>query len=314
MVLLNAAMQRSDGIVVTADGPPVRVPLPELRLADVERWVAELADATTASGTFAAELRRQRVLGELLGWLWDTAVGPVLAALPAELDRVWWLPTGPLGLLPVHAAGHSGEPGALERVVSSYTPTLRTLARARTRRAAGARRQLTVALDRTRGGPTSRCSPTSEPPSAGCRPRWPTPAGPTSPVTPRPTRTPRRSVACTCTTVCCRSPRSAAATCRRHSWRTCRPARPGHAGRRHVDEVIHLASAFQLAGFQHVIASLWPLDDGVAAAAADRFYRLLPDTPSADRAAFALHEVVRELRAEHPNQPHLWASLVHSGP
>ena len=69
-----------------------------------------------------------------------------------------------------------------------------------------------------------------------------------------------------------------------------------------------------LAGFQHVIASLWPLDDDVAAAAADRFYRLLPDTPSADRAAFALHQVVRELRTESPNRPHLWASLIHSGP
>lgn len=63
-----------------------------------------------------------------------------------------------------------------------------------------------------------------------------------------------------------------------------------------------------------MIASLWPLDDEVAADAADRFYSLLPDTPAADQAAFALHQVVRELRAKHPTRPHLWASLIHSGP
>lgn len=88
----------------------------------------------------------------------------------------------------------------------------------------------------------------------------------------------------------------------------------GHVGRRHADESIHLASAFQLAGFRHVVASLWPLDDRVAADAADHFYRLMPNTPAADDTAIALHRVIRHLRAEHPGRPHLWASLVHSGP
>ncbi len=314
MVLLNAAMQRSDGIVVTADGPPVRVPLPELRLADVERWVAELADATTASGTFAAELRRQRVLGELLGRLWDTAVGPVLAALPAELDRVWWLPTGPLGLLPVHAAGHSGEPGALERVVfvvhtdaahagqGPHPPGGRRPASAHGRARPHARRPDLPLLTNERAT-VGRVQAALADASwahfachAATNPDTPSLGGlhlhdgvlPVAEVSRRDLPEAQLAYLSACST--------------------------GHAGRRHVDEVIHLASAFQLAGFQHVIASLWPLDDGVAAAAADRFYRLLPDTPSADRAAFALHEVVRELRAEHPNQPHLWASLVHSGP
>jgi hypothetical protein len=40
----------------------------------------------------------------------------------------------------------------------------------------------------------------------------------------------------------------------------------------------------------------------------------MPDTPSADDAATALHRVIRHLRAEHPGRPHLWASLIHSGP
>jgi CHAT domain-containing protein len=87
----------------------------------------------------------------------------------------------------------------------------------------------------------------------------------------------------------------------------------GHVGWRHADESIHLASAFQLARFRHV-ASLWPLDDLVAAGAADHFYRLMPDTPSADDAAVVLHRVIQHLRAEHTGRPHLWASLIHSGP
>ena len=84
-MLLNAGLQRCDGIIVTADGPPLLVPLPELRLADVEARAAELTEATHDASSFTGELRRQRVLTELLGWLWDTAVEPVLDAV----ERCW---------------------------------------------------------------------------------------------------------------------------------------------------------------------------------------------------------------------------------
>ncbi|TPQ17188.1 CHAT domain-containing protein [Streptomyces sporangiiformans] len=63
-----------------------------------------------------------------------------------------------------------------------------------------------------------------------------------------------------------------------------------------------------------MIAGLWPPNDAVAAAAADRFYRLLATAQDADAAAVALHRVTREPRAEHTERPHLWASLIHSGP
>jgi CHAT domain-containing protein len=69
-----------------------------------------------------------------------------------------------------------------------------------------------------------------------------------------------------------------------------------------------------LAGFRHVIASLWPLNDRIAATAAAAVYRQLPATPTADRAATALHHVTRELRAKNPDRPDLWAALIHSGP
>ncbi|KAK0706616.1 hypothetical protein B0T26DRAFT_727329 [Lasiosphaeria miniovina] len=73
----------------------------------------------------------------MLEWLWDAAVRPILGELgflePPSDDswpRVWWIPTGPLSLLPLHAAGrpfpHSTE-SALDRVVSSYSSSVKAL-------------------------------------------------------------------------------------------------------------------------------------------------------------------------------------------
>ena len=77
---------------------------------------------------------------------------------------------------------------------------------------------------------------------------------------------------------------------------------------------MHLASAFQLAGYRHVVGTLWPIDDTVAARAARRFYRIMGDTPTADGAAAALNQVTREIRDASPTDPSRWAPFIHSGP
>lgn len=338
VVLLNAGRQRSDGIIVTADGPPLAVPLPDLRLADVEARAAELTEATHDAGSFTGELRRQRVLTDLLGWLWDTTVEPVLDALENRLrpedgvlPHVWWMPTGPLGLLPLHAAGHPGGRGALDRVISSYTPTLRTLARAHGRPAATALRRLTVALDRTPGLPDLPATASEAASLHAAHPGMPLLTNDQATAVRVTDALPQASwahFACHAGT----NPDAPSegglhlhdgvlsiAEIGRLNLHEAELAylsacSTGHAGWRHADESIHLASAFQLAGFRHVVASLWPLDDLVAADTADHFYRLMPDTPSAGAAALTLHRVVHHLRAEHPSRPHLWASLIHSGP
>jgi CHAT domain-containing protein/tetratricopeptide (TPR) repeat protein len=319
VVLVNASRRRGDAIVLTA-GRPVHVPLPDLHLADAERYAVRLREATHDSSAITGKLRRQRVLTELLGWLWDSVVGPVLDTV--EEPRVWWLPTGVLGQLPLHAAGHPGQPGALDRVVSSYAPTMRALARSGDREAV-ARRQLVVALARTPGladlpftAAEAAGLPADLPPlvderatvaavraalpvaswahfacHASTNPDAPSEGGlhlhdgvlPIAEVSRLDLPDAELAYLSACST--------------------------GHAGRRHADESIHLASAFQLAGFRHVIASLWPLDDGVAATAADHFYRRVGSVG----AAYALHEVVSELRTEHADRPHLWAPLIHSG-
>ncbi|EMD64887.1 hypothetical protein COCSADRAFT_356084 [Bipolaris sorokiniana ND90Pr] len=84
-----------------------------------------------------------------------------------------------------------------------------------------------------------------------------------------------------------------------------------------VDESIHMASAFQVAGFAHVIGSLWPADDDVCVRMAELFYKSLVTCKStADpnwAVAAALREAVLQIRKEHTNRPGVWALYVHLG-
>ncbi|WP_157848464.1 CHAT domain-containing protein [Streptomyces scopuliridis] len=87
------------------------------------------------------------------------------------------------------------------------------------------------------------------------------------------------------------------------------------------DEAVHLAGALQLAGFTHVVAAQWVVDDACALRAADFFYTGLmrpprPDAPAGldpGRAATALHTAVQRLR-ERDDDPLSWAAYIHAGP
>ncbi|WP_051466237.1 CHAT domain-containing protein [Pseudofrankia saprophytica] len=85
----------------------------------------------------------------------------------------------------------------------------------------------------------------------------------------------------------------------------CSTARPGG---RLADEVIHLASAFQLAGYQHVIGTLWPIPD-TPSMANDIYAAIAAD---GDMAA-AVHIAMLRARARAPHRPSWWAAYVHSG-
>ncbi|MFD9409686.1 CHAT domain-containing protein [Streptomyces sp. NPDC059989] len=336
VVLVNTGYRRSDAIIVTADAAPVPVALDRLTLKDCMARTTQLLDATRA-GSLTAALSKQRVIPEILEWLWTSTVEPVLTALPTSIGtveskpRLWWLPTGLLGIFPLHAAGLPGRPGALDHAVSSYAPTLRTLADSRSRPAATTRRQLTVAIERTPGRPdlphtvteaASLHAHAPDPPpligedanldnvlTALHSATWAHFACHASADLAAPSRGGLRLADGTLSIPDVSRLHLTAAELAYLS--ACSTA---DRGVQHADEVIHLASAFHLAGFRHVIASLWPLDDPLAAVAAHAFYRRLPDTPAADRAALALHHATRELREAQPDRPDLWSSLVHSGP
>jgi CHAT domain len=90
------------------------------------------------------------------------------------------------------------------------------------------------------------------------------------------------------------------------------------------DEAIHLSSAFQLAGFPHVVGTLWEVPDGPAARIADDFYAGIGTGTSTAasgaagvlvdlrRSPYALHDAVRAARAT-CRRASAWAAHVHSG-
>ena len=83
-----------------------------------------------------------------------------------------------------------------------------------------------------------------------------------------------------------------------------------------ADEGIHISSALQVAGFSHVIGSLWQVDDEICVKVAGKFYEALTQACSqhfCDRAvAESIRSAVLDVRAQNPD-PSKWAAYIHSG-
>ncbi|KAH7111457.1 CHAT domain-containing protein, partial [Dactylonectria estremocensis] len=83
------------------------------------------------------------------------------------------------------------------------------------------------------------------------------------------------------------------------------------------DEVIHVVSGFQVAGFPHVVGCLWPAGDSECVEVVKRFYSLvLRGNQSAinnNEVASALQEAVMAVRAGDLDMPLNWALFVHYG-
>ncbi|KAM0345609.1 hypothetical protein ACHAPU_006262 [Fusarium lateritium] len=116
-------------------------------------------------------MRRNKRLRQMLLWLWEAAVKPVLDSLgllkeqpvssPLDLPRLWWVTSGILGQFPLHAAGNKwGDSleSTMSHVVSSYVPTLRSLEHARAKAGSVSDshkpRSLIVAMRETTGKPS----------------------------------------------------------------------------------------------------------------------------------------------------------------
>ena len=149
----------SHALILTGGGVLDPVPLagltPEAVYDQVVDFLSALDDAWSpaagAGGRAAAEQR----LGDTLGWLWEALAGPVLDRLgitgpPRDgqpWPRLWWCVSGLLSFLPVHAAGHhrtradAAPATVIDRVISSYTPTIRALTHARRARPGHRRRR-----------------------------------------------------------------------------------------------------------------------------------------------------------------------------
>ncbi|KAK5046058.1 hypothetical protein LTR84_008515 [Exophiala bonariae] len=114
--------------------------LEDLTFAALERHVSRLVAAVDYDVfTF---FQKGRQVQEVLSWLWDVAVYPILKALGfdleaskpmIELPRIWWIAAGWVSQLPFHAAGHPGRwnRSTMDHVISSYIPTIKALSYAR---------------------------------------------------------------------------------------------------------------------------------------------------------------------------------------
>lgn len=375
VVILNVSRHRSDALTLTGTGVD-SVQLPELTLEEVSRRNQAFRDAlllAQAPGSASRRRRAQAELTDTLEWLWDVAAGPVLDGLghreqPTEdsnWPRVWWVPSGPLTQLPLHAAGHHADevdvPGrrtVMDRVVSSYTPTVRALRHAREQRtrhrADSARatakppRALIVAMPTTPGHADlehvldevavvrqhlREATVLSGPDQLGEPPA-------TLPTTPTRRRVLERLADCAVAHFACHGesdredPSSSRLLLCDHNEAPLTVARLAavHLDRAELaylsacrttvvetgalaDEPIHLTTALQIAGFPHVIGTLWEIDDETAVTVADAFYRRLRtgDGVDSDGAAYALRSAIRALRDRLPRVPSLWAAHLHAG-
>ncbi|MFF8594451.1 CHAT domain-containing protein [Streptomyces sp. NPDC015220] len=385
IVVLNVGLLRADAILVTPAGV-AHLPLPGLEVSDLidaaECFTEAVHTIATATGREHRRRRRwaQQNMTEVLEWLWDTVTGPVLEELghrsqpgpDADWPRVWWIPTGFLNLLPLHAAGHHTDPSdapgrrtVMDRVVSSYTPTIRALRHSRERLAA----QTPVAAGTAPCGFVAAMPTTPGLPDGG-RLRHipqevaalreqvpdldvligsdaPAGAGERPPVK---ADVLARLASCRIAHFACHGtsdladPSQSRLLLHDHAedpltvaglapvrldgaqlayLSACRTAWTGDL--RLTDESIHLAAAFQLAGFPHVIGTFWEIDDEVSARVAESFYvqlRNAAGTIDPNRAALALHHAVRDVRdgrdlghgQDRVRSPYLWAAHLHTGP
>ncbi|WP_232794151.1 MULTISPECIES: CHAT domain-containing tetratricopeptide repeat protein [Pseudofrankia] len=304
-------------------------------------------------GQASSRVAAQERIGEILGWLWDVLAGPVLDRLgivgpPGDggrWPRLWWCTSDLLSFLPVHAAGYHRAPSGLaaatvlDRVISSYTPTVRALAHARAaspvdaggRVELGRGRMVAVAMPHT---PGASDLPGAEVETAALRARFP---GQVDLLTG--TRATRQAVLSRLPTArwahfACHAtadldaPSAGRLLLADHRVRplsvldvarlrlhdvelaflsACSTARPGGPL---ADEAIHLASAFQLAGYRHVIATLWPIGDQHAAYIAEDIYGALAEGGDVST---AVHAAARASRGRWARMPLVWASHIHVG-
>ncbi|MBF6171308.1 CHAT domain-containing protein [Nocardia blacklockiae] len=341
VVVLSVSPLRCDALLLCENTiEPIALPsltqAELLQRADEFRSATGLAEHSGVDG--ATRERARRVIGETLEWLWHTVAGPIMesqvvarASETTELPRLWWVPTGALTTLPLHAAGLPGGPYVLDRAISSYAPTVRSLA-------------TTETTDSRPGSPliigVAASDGFAELPG----------------VRPEIAALQRRFPAGRVLTDGEATKQAVLQALPNHPWahfacHALSAADMAHPGRLVLhdhgqdpleisdiarlrltdaelaylsacetgvsqeelhDESLHIVGACRMAGFRHVVGTLWAVADATAAAVAADFY----DALGADsaNAARAVHHAVRKQRAAQPDRPTLWAPYVHVGP
>ena len=324
VIIVNASNYSCDALIVFLDRDPVHIPL-QITQRDVRNLSAELRTLNVRA--MGDDVTRE--LASFLRKLWDRIVSPIVECLqtshPSQ-SRIWWCPTAEFSVLPLHAAGpfRKGQQNLPHLYISSYTPTLTALIRARRpdssntateqkrfiaigqANAAGESELPSVCaeLDNIRHRVDGPATFTRIDGEASCVSRvveelgqneWahfachglPNPNQPfDSAFAMRDGHfTVQRIIGCDL-----KNPEFAYLS-------ACHTT---VGDKESPDEVIHLASAMQFAGFRSVIGTMWGVDDWLASEIASTFYTYMVDESGRldhSRAAFALNKTMKSIRS-----------------
>jgi hypothetical protein len=356
VVAITVSRFGSHALILTSGGVLDPVPLPGLTPKTVyDRVIAFLGALEGAESPDGQEAAEQQ-LRDTLGWLWEEIAGAVLGRLgitgpPRDGEpwpRLWWCVSGLLSFLPLHAEGHhrtwadASPATVIDRVISSYTPTIRALTHARRRAAVGAGdrglgtevRVVAVAMPHTPGA--------SDLPGAQAETSWLQQRFPGQVTVLTGTQATHDTVLAALPAgqwahFACHgdsdlsNPSASYLLLTDHQQRpltvmdvsrlrlddarlaflsACSTARPGGLL---ADEAIHLASAFQLAGYRHVIATLWPIGDQHAVDIAKNMYTTLTTADEGDVASAGHAAALRMRKRWGWDTPSVWASHIHVG-
>ncbi|KAG1847450.1 CHAT domain-containing protein [Suillus tomentosus] len=302
VVIVNASQYRCDALIVLSDQDPVHVPI-DITQTEVSDLSSEFQSLTKQFGSL------------------DTQLKLVSNIRPGS--RIWWCPTAEFTLLPLHAAGaYEKKRDCLSHIyISSYTPTLATLVRARRQVSRDGSLQHFVAIGQGNpdGGRPLEC----------VAPEIAVVAKRLKPVVSSFTQLEDSDAtvkgafdALNCNQwlhLAChgmpnrRQPFESSFAMRdgplmikdiiRSNWQDPQFAflsacHTTVGDEESPDESIHLAAAMQFSGFRSVIGSMWSVDDEVAQEVVSGFYdNLIDDSGRLDctRAAMALHKAVKKL-------------------
>ncbi|WP_218006316.1 CHAT domain-containing tetratricopeptide repeat protein [Nocardia takedensis] len=365
IVTINISRHRSDALIATSTAVSC-LPLPALDIKTVTDRASEfqhIHHAAQYAVTLSLRRAAQQRLHEILQWLWDAIAGPVLDMLGYRdrpqagqpWPRLWWVTSGALGQLPLHAAGyHSNFPdpdnrSVIDRVVSSYTPTITALRHARSGTTQlRSWEALVVVVPTTSDNQDELDYAVEEAASVVARLPGSTvltgPRDSDEPIAPAllPTKANvlNALAAYPVAHFACHGVNDAVDPSRSRlllhdhvstpfTVADLDPLRLNFARLAYLsacetattttpellDEAIHLASAFQLAGYPQVVGTLATVDDRIAAEIAARFYHALPGgaRPEFDHGAHALHQAVTAIRNQYPANPSLWTAHLHTG-
>ena len=365
IVAFSVSELRSDAIIVT-QAEIKALPLPELEYEALKEKSDILSKGVMKGLKKTMPDRLNKFKGVLL-WLWKAAVKPVLQELNLiqdvskyhgePLPRIWWISNGRMGMMPIHAAGdYASDPKIITSnyVISSYTPTIKSLAYARRKSSEIQGRPGNNVL--IIGNPLGLSKTLSKGFLSQVRAetkdiekiaKGAIGTAVTIPNPPFKKTVQENLSSCNIAHFSCHGVTDPRNPCNSHlllpgpGGTEADPLRIKELSNRNLDrsmlaylsachsanytsetlldESIHISSGFQLAGFPHVIGTLWEANDLKAREVATQFYMNLFDSLDSGRGfeggivAEALHKAVACLRKEFDDNPILWAPFIHLG-